>query len=170
MNNQKKNSDVWLIYKCVECDNTFNVTIHSRTKPHLIEESIYNKYINNDADEALRLSLDADIINKNNIRIDYNSIRYKIKASHNLTLKDMIYLDEEQIDIHISYPFNLNLKLSRIIREHLNISLNQLSNMIEENILSISNTENPKRDKVKDNTVLSINRELLATYIFRSGE
>lgn len=170
MNNQKKNSDVWLIYKCVECDNTFNITIHSRTKPHLIEENIYDKYINNDADEAVRLSLDRDIINKNHIRIDYSSVRYEINASHEMTLNEMIFQDEDLIDIYISYPFNLNLRLSRIIREGLNISLNELSHMLEGNILSISNMEDLKRDKLKDNTIVIINRELLSAYMRNSGK
>lgn len=170
MNNQKKNSDVWLIYKCVECDNTFNITIHSRIKPHLIEENIYDKYINNDAEEAVRLSLDTDIINKNHIRVDYSSVRYEISVSHEMTLNEMIFLDEDQIDIYISYPFNLNLRLSRIIRERLNISLNELSHMLEENILSISNMEDLKRDKLKDNTIVTINRELLSAYLHNSGK
>ncbi len=165
MNNQKKNSDVWLIYKCVECDNTFNITIHSRTRPHLIEKEMFEKYITNDAYEALKLSLNADIINKNHIQVDYSSIRYEVKVSQEIVLKDMIFLDEDMIDIYISYPFNLDLKLSKVIREQLNISLNELSYLIEENILSISNTENWKRDKVKNNTVITINREKLSLYI-----
>lgn len=170
MNNQKKNSDVWLIYKCVECNNTFNITILSRTKAHLIEKDVFEKYINNDAEEALRLSLDTDIINRNHIQIDYTSVSYEIKTSDEITINNMIFMDEDKIVISISYLFNLNLKLSKIIRERLNISLNQLSYMVEENIVSISNTENWKRDKVKNNTLITIDREKLVTYIFNSGK
>ena len=36
MNAQKKNIDVWLIYRCVKCDNTCNLTLLSRSKPDLI--------------------------------------------------------------------------------------------------------------------------------------
>jgi len=170
MNNQKKNSDVWLIYKCLECDNTFNITIHSRIKPHLIEKDIYEKYMNNDVDMALGLSLDTDIISKNHIQVDYGSVKYEINVSQDITLNDMIFLDEDMIRICISYPFNLNVKLSRVIRERLNLSLNELSYMIEENILSINNVENWKRDKVKDNTLITINRKLLSFYILRSDK
>lgn len=165
MNNQKKNSDVWLIYKCTECDNTFNITIHSRTKSHSMEKDSYEKYINNDPEEALRLSLATDIINRNHIQVDYSSIEYEIKASQEVRLKDMIFLDEDIIQIRISYPFNLNLRLSKIIRKQLNISLNELSYMIEEGVIAISNVENWKRDKIKDNTVVVINKEKLCSYI-----
>ncbi|MCC8147259.1 MAG: DUF1062 domain-containing protein, partial [Bacteroidales bacterium] len=83
MNNQKKNSDVWLIYKCTECDNTFNITILSRVKPHLMDSSLYEKFINNDFDTALTYSLDREIINKNQIQIDYESVKYDIKDESN---------------------------------------------------------------------------------------
>jgi len=128
---------------------------------YLIEKDIFEKYINNDSNEALRLSLDADIINKNHIRVDYDSIEYTIEVSQEINIKKMDFFDEDIIEIHIVYPYNLNLKLSRIIRKQLNISLNELSYMLEENILSISNTETWKKDKVKDNTLISINRKLL---------
>lgn len=163
MNNRKKNSDVWLIYKCLECDSTFNIAIQSGTKQHLTER--YEKYINNDVDTALRLSFDPDIINKNHIRIDYGCIKYETKSSQESTVKDMILMDEDMIDICISYPFNLNLKLSKVIREQLNISLNELSSMIEKNILFIHNTENSKRDKVKNNTVITVYRKRLYSYM-----
>jgi len=165
MNNQKKNSDVWLIYKCIECDNTFNITVHSRIKTHLLDKDLHEKYMNNDADAALRLSLDTDVISKNHIQVDYNSIKYEIKASQQITLNELIFLDEEWIHINISYPFNLNLRLSGLIRKYFDISLNELSRMMEESIFSISNTENWKRDRLKDNTVITINRELLASYL-----
>ena len=40
MNAQKRNIDVWLIYRCVECDSTYNLTILSRTKPELIKKDL----------------------------------------------------------------------------------------------------------------------------------
>jgi len=130
-----------------------------------MEKDSHSKYINNDPEEALRLSIDTDVINRNHIQVDYSSIEYEVKASQEVRLKDMIFLNEDIIQIRISYPFNLNLKLSKIIRKQLNISLNELSYMIEEGIFTISNVENWKRDKIKDNTVVEINKEKLCFYI-----
>ncbi|MCD8268591.1 MAG: DUF1062 domain-containing protein [Parabacteroides sp.] len=41
MNSQKRNLDVWLIYRCLECDSTYNLTILSRTKPKLIKKTCF---------------------------------------------------------------------------------------------------------------------------------
>lgn len=78
----------------------------------------------------------------------------------------MFLVNEDMIRIEIYCPFNLNLKLSKIIRERLNVSLNELSHLIEENILSISNVENWKKDKVKNNTVITMDVEKLSLYRF----
>ena len=40
MNAQKKNIDVWLIYRCVKCDNTCNMTLLLRTKHDLIDKKL----------------------------------------------------------------------------------------------------------------------------------
>ena len=48
MNAQKRNIDVWLIYRCVECDSTYNLTILSRTKPELIKKDLFSKFSEND--------------------------------------------------------------------------------------------------------------------------
>ncbi|MBB4038157.1 hypothetical protein GGR21_004086 [Dysgonomonas hofstadii] len=166
MNNQKKNSDVWLIYKCIECDNTFNITILSRIKWHLIDKNLFDKFIDNDYDTALRLSLDQEIIYKNHIQIDYDSIEYEIRADSDMLFEDMVFLDKEEVRISIKYPYNLNLKLSRVIREKLNLSLNKLELMIDSGIICIDPMENIKKERIKDNTILTIKNRMLTADMF----
>lgn len=165
MNNQKKNSDVWLIYKCIECDSTFNVTILSRTKPHLIDKDLYEKFINNDFDTALAFSLDQEIINKNHIQIDYDSIEYEIRVDEDFLLEDMIFVEEDIIQIKLVYPMNLNLKLSRILREKLGVSLSRLEKMMEEGVIDIAPFGSLKKDKIKDSIIIRINHHLLSSFL-----
>jgi len=171
MNNQKKNSDVWLIYKCKECDNTFNITIFSRIKPHLIEKDMYEKFMNNDFDTALNFAFDQVIINKNKVQVEYASAKYEIKSSPDISLNEMIFLEEDIIEISVTYLINLNLKLSRIIRDKFDISLQALCDMVEQGIIRVDTVENIKKDKVKNNTRISISRHLLAGYLIdKSGQ
>jgi len=167
MNNQKKNSDVWLIYKCTECDNTFNVTILSRIKPHLIDGDIYEKFIGNDLDTALKLSLSQEIIDKNHIQVKYDSIEYVIKTNTDISLNDMIFMEEDTIEIKLIYPINLHLKLSKIIREKMGVSLSKLETMLEREIISIDPFDNLKREKLKDKTTIKIDRCLLSDYLLQ---
>lgn len=52
MNAQKRNLDVWLIYRCAACDSTYNLTILSRTKPERIDKELFRKFLENDENLA----------------------------------------------------------------------------------------------------------------------
>ena len=54
INAQKKNIDIWLIYRCIKCDSTFNMTIISRSKPELINKDLFNKFLENNTDKIGR--------------------------------------------------------------------------------------------------------------------
>jgi len=169
MNSQKKNSDVWLIYKCMECDNTFNITILSRIKSHLIEKDMYGKFMNNDSDTALKFAFDQETINRNKVQVEYTSVKYEIKSSPDISLNEMIFLEEDLIEISVSYLFSLNLKLSRIIRERFDISLHTLCDMVELEIIKIDTVENIRKEKVKNNMKILINRHMLSAYLIDKG-
>ena len=44
VNAQKKTIDVWLIYKCINCDSTWNMTIYTRITPGSIPVEILKLY------------------------------------------------------------------------------------------------------------------------------
>jgi len=161
VNSQKKNCDVWLIYKCTECDSTFNITIFSRINPHLIDKDMYGKFMNNDPAMALRMAFDQGVINRNRVQVEYESVVYEVKASPEMSLPEMSVAEEDLIEISVSYPINLNLRLSRVLRDRLGVSLNTLSGMVEQGIIRIDGMENIRKDRVKDGMRIWIDRRLL---------
>lgn len=164
MNSQKRCIDVWLIYKCVNCDNTFNVEILPRTKPELINRELFSSFSMNDKDTAWKYAFDADIARKNNMEPDYSKIEYTI-LKDNISLQDMLYMEEEQIEFEIKSLYNFNLKLTTIIRECFNISLNQLEAMAEEEVIIISSQMPLRKIKVKDRQRIIVNRTKLEQYL-----
>ncbi len=52
MNAQKKYIDIWLIYRCTKCDNTYNMTIFTRTKTELINKDLFKKFSENNLEIA----------------------------------------------------------------------------------------------------------------------
>lgn len=67
MNAQKKNIDVWLIYRCVKCDNTCNLTLLSRSKPDLIDKTLFHNFSMNDKDTAWKYAFSTEMERKNNL-------------------------------------------------------------------------------------------------------
>lgn len=58
LNAQKRRLDVWLIYRCVNCDKTWNLEILARTRPEEIDPSLLSGFLANDPDTARRHACD----------------------------------------------------------------------------------------------------------------
>ena len=166
MNAQKKNIDVWLIYRCVKCDNTCNLTLLSRSKPDLINKTLFHSFSMNDKDTAWKYAFSTEMERKNNLRLDYGSVEYEVIP--NTSLEDLLNLSNEVIKIHIKYEFEFDLKLSSLIRMRFSLSANQVKRMFEDGIITISGNKPPQKHKVKDGDMILIQREGLSKSINRS--
>lgn len=166
MNAQKKNIDVWLIYRCVKCDNTCNLTLLSRSKPDLIDKTLFHSFSMNDKDTAWKYAFSTEMERKNNLRLDYGSVEYEIIP--NTSLEDLLNLSNEVIKIHIKCEFEFDLKLSSLIRRRFSLSANQVKRMFEDGIITISGNKPPQKHKVKNGDMILIQREGLSKSINRS--
>lgn len=166
MNAQKKNIDVWLIYRCVKCDNTCNLTLLSRSKPDLIDKTLFHSFSMNDKDTAWKYAFSTEMERKNNLRLDYGSVEYEVIP--NTSLEDLLNLSNEVIKIHIKCELEFDLKLSSLIRRRFSLSANQVKRMFEDGIITISSNKPPQKHKVKDGDMILIQREGLSKSINRS--
>lgn len=166
INAQKKNIDVWLIYRCVKCDNTCNLTLLSRSKPDLIDKTLFHSFSMNDKDTAWKYAFSTEMERKNNLRLDYSSVEYEVIP--NTSLEDLLNLSNEVIKIHIKCEFEFDLKLSSLIRRCFSLSANQVKRMFEDGIITITSNKPPQKHKVKDGDMILIQREGLSKSINRS--
>ena len=166
MNAQKKNIDVWLIYRCVKCDNTCNLTLLSRSKPDLIDKTLFHSFSMNDKDTAWKYAFSTEMERKNNLRLDYDSVEYEVIP--NTSLEDLLNLSNEVIKIHIKCEFEFDLKLSSLIRRRFSLSANQVKRMFEDGIITITGNKPPQKHKVKDGDMILIQREGLSKSVNRS--
>ncbi len=166
MNAQKRNIDVWLIYRCVQCNNTCNITILSRTKPELIPKDLFHDFSTNNKATAWKYAFSPETGRKNNIEQDYKSVKYEI-VHDIISIEDTLSIKNEVIVFRIKSEFEFGLKLSSVIRTCLGISVNQFSRMLEKEIISIPTTMQIKKHKVKDGDLILIHRTKLQKYVER---
>ena len=166
MNAQKKNIDVWLIYRCVKCDNTCNLTLLSRSKPDLIDKTLFHSFSMNDKDTAWKYAFSTEMEKKNSLRLDYGSVEYVVVPD--TSFEDLLNLSNEVIKIHIKCEFEFDLKLSSLIRRCFSLSANQVKRMFEDGIITISGNKPPQKHKVKDGDMILIQREELRKSVNRS--
>ena len=166
MNAQKKNIDVWLIYRCVKCDNTCNLTLLSRSKPDLIDKTLFHSFSMNDKDTAWKYAFSTEMEKKNSLRLDYGSVEYVVVPD--TSFEDLLNLSNEVIKIHIKCEFEFDLKLSSLIRRCFSLSANQVKRMFEDGIIIISGNKPPQKHKVKDGDMILIQKEELDKSVTRS--
>lgn len=158
VNAQKRNLDVWLIYRCVECDSTYNLTILSRTKPESIDKDLFEKFAKNDEGTAWKYAFSLETIRRNNTEFDYDSIEYEILYD-NLSIKDLLASEDEFVKFKIQNSFEFGLKLSSVIRTCLGLSVNQFNKMVEAKVIFMAEGYPLKKHKVKNEDVVLIDTE-----------
>lgn len=169
MNSQKRNIDVWLIYRCVECDSTYNLAILSRTKPELIKKDLFVKFSGNDESIAWEYAFSSETVRKNSVELDYTSVEYEIQHD-NISVDDILSSENEVITFRVRTRYEFGLKLSSVIRLCLGLSANQLDRMVETKAISISGDYPVKKHKVKNGDIVQINKERLRVYIDRTAQ
>lgn len=165
MNAQKRNIDVWLIYRCVECDSTYNLTILSRTKPELIKKDLFLKFSENDKNLAWEYAFSSEIGRKNKVELDYSSVEYEVLHS-GISINDLLNTEDEIIAFKIQTRFELELKLSSIVRFCLGVSASLLNKIIEAEAVYTPEGYSLKKHKVKNGDVVLINKEKLRNISF----
>lgn len=160
MNAQKRNLDVWLIYRCVQCDNTCNLTIVSRSKPELIDKSLFHSFSMNHRSTAWQYAFSAELERKNNLKLDYSSVEYEVISSH--SPEEMLALPDESLHIQIKCNHEFNLKLSSLIRKYFSLSANRVKGLIEEGGITASTEKVSLKQKVREGDVFQVERKQLA--------
>ncbi len=162
MNSQKRNTDVWLIYRCTECDSTYNLTILSRTKSELIEKELFSKFSGNDKRLAWEYAFSPEIAKKNSVELDYSTVEYEI-LHEPVSIEEIVSSDDDlpEIAFKIRTSFDFGLKLSSVIRFCFGLSATRLNRLTEAKAIFTCNAGGMKKQKVKNGDVVFIHKERL---------
>ena len=146
MNAQKKNIDVWLIYRCVKCDNTCNMTL-------------LHSFSMNDRNVAWQYAFSAGMASKNNLQLDYDSVDYEVIS--NISPESIIHMTDEIISIRIKCDFDLNLKLSSLMKRYFSLSSTCLKRILEQDVIHIPAKKVSLKSKVKNDDIIFIRMKYL---------
>ncbi len=70
VNANKNKLDVWLIYQCKKCKHTLNIPIYERVSPQKIPKELYEGFLANDEELALRYAADPALFKSKNFVLD----------------------------------------------------------------------------------------------------
>lgn len=169
LNAQKKNIDIWLIYRCMKCNTRYNMTLFSRIRTESISKEIFNRLSENNTNMAWEYAFSREIRRKNNVEADLNSVEYKIQFDE-ISWEQIIASDAEVLSFKIECPFEFNLRLSTVIRTCLNLSSGKLNQLIDSDTIFVHERSLQKKHKVQNGAIVKIDKEKLMKIISDEGK
>jgi len=148
INAQRKHLDIWLIYKCSDCDSTWNMTIYSRINPRSIDPELLDGFHKNNGELAKRYAMDSELIRKNGAEVGLP--KYKILGA-NINLNT-------PIELHIKSSYPSRLKVSSLLREKMNLSQNAFEQMIASGSIQSTSGLDLKKCRLQTDAILVIDK------------
>jgi hypothetical protein len=140
INANGNNIDVWLIYKCKNCDTTWNMEIFSRIKPQQIEKSLYLNFAKNDPTTAMEYAYNQSILSKNKAVALLDDIEYAVEK---VNLRDI------ESGLEIVSEFGLGLRIDRFLSEELRLPRIKVKLMLESGAITFDGVEISPKTKIK---------------------
>lgn len=151
VNANQSRLDVWLIYRCENCNSTWNMEIHSRVNNKDIPKELYHKYLSNDKELAWQYAFDLAAHNRNKSVLNFNNVEYDI-------LGDKFFLsvltDKIAVEIRCKYP--TDLRLDKILSCQLQSSRETIKKMIKLGLIYGEGIKDIGKAKVKDGIKLTL--------------
>jgi hypothetical protein len=135
INANKKRIDVWLIYKCIHCEFTFNLPIIARTAVSKIEDDLLSRLYTNDTTLCWQYAFDANFF-QNSIKIDWDiGFDFQEQCPNNREA----FGSETKIQILVQSEYNLRIPIFSILRSKMQLSRSQLEKLLNSTALEVFN-------------------------------
>lgn len=122
VNSQKRRVDVWLIYRCRECNETWNCEVIERAAPEKIGPEALDRFRKNDAGEARRRAFDFAAIAHLGVEVE-RSIPYTIERPL-LSLDQLVRVEIELLD-------PIRVRLDALLAKALQVSRGRVLEWLE---------------------------------------
>lgn len=151
VNAQKKTIDIWLIYKCVNCDSTWNMEVYTRISPKSIDAALLEGFHCNNEDLALQCAMDARLLSKNSVTM--------CPPDYVIHGDDLPY--DEPVELVIRSAFPTLIKVASLIRQKTGLSQSRFANLAETGAISSMSGGNISKMTVKEELRVMIHHPLM---------
>lgn len=144
VNAQKRSLDVWLIYKCRQCDTTWNAEVFSRVNPQSIKPELLEGFHSNDQGLANRYAADPGFLRKNGAELGLPEYEI-IGESFSL---------EEETELEIISDWDSPIKISGLLRRKLSLSGSSYEALVQSGSITSPEGRDLMKGKLKTGVLL----------------
>lgn len=117
INAQKKLLDVWLIHRCADCGQTWNLELFARVAPGKLDRALYDRMLANDQELVRQFAFDAELHGRKGVQLCLDGLKYRLEG-------DLPAIDElaGETELVIRCEVPLGVRVSKLLREALSVS------------------------------------------------
>ena len=146
--------DVWLIYQCIKCKHTNNLTVYERCRPESMKKEEYEEYLRNSSKLAFEYGTDSQFFTRNRVEVDWPNIKYIINRKNDMLVEtDQSFHKGDLLVVSNSYA--LKVRTDKVVSEILNITRSGIKGLEKAGFIVVS--EEKQEHKIN----IEIKRELL---------
>ncbi len=134
INGHGRRLDVWLIYKCSYCEQTWNCTILSRVTPESIGKKLLTAFEDNDEETSWRYAFDRELMKRNGSEMALE-FDYRVDGPE-VSLDALPAGETLELAIGLDYPMN-HVRTDSFIGDRLGLSHRQLEGLFARGQLTI---------------------------------
>lgn len=150
VNAQRRYLDIWLIYKCCDCNTTWNATVYSRISPQSIKPQLLDGFYKNDNELVEKYAMDSQFLQENGVEVGLP--QYSV-------IGDCFSLNET-VQLEIKSKYSLSVKVSSVVRSKLLLSEKEYLQLITSGKIKSFPTQDLKKCKLKEGVTLVFDNEL----------
>lgn len=164
LNAQQANVDVWLLYRCMVCDNTLNIEIHARCHARSFNQDYYKRLMHNDSDLAWQYAFNFPLLESRSVRIN-KTVPFDVIGD---SLHGKHIVDSLLIEVVPEFP--LEIRIDRFIAEETGLSRSTVERLMSSGDISMGMKRIRKRKMVvQDPFVLSLSRTVFEEIRMSAG-
>lgn len=140
--------DVWLIYQCIKCKHTNNLTIYERRRPESIDKQEYKKFISNSRDLAFKYGTQTQFFARNKAEVDWANVKYRIEGKPEILHGIHSFFHQGDLLV-LNNPYILKIHTDKILSDILNHSRSQVKGFKDAGIIQMTEEKLEHKIRIK---------------------
>ena len=156
VNAQQKDLDIWLIYKCQNCDATWKCTVLRHVSPSSIKRDLFAAFQHNDRLTSWKYAFDFNLLKRNGVEID-SAIEYTVSGPELSSVSNL----PSELQILLTFDFDGKWRTDAVLARKLGLSRQKLGELFSRGGLHFDPAMPDLRTKLRDHTILTVNASKL---------
>ena len=142
--------DIWLTYRCRQCDNTRNLTVVERTPVNRLPAGLLEAAHSNDQTTARRIARDVNVIRRNGAVVaEGDECEYSTPAEPALSRED-------GLEIFVEFPDPLLVRLDSLLVVALAVSRTTLRRLVAVGIVAVDAPGSTSKLRIWSGVVVTV--------------